>query len=528
LASVIAVTLADLFCEHCLCRLLRVVIVDTGHSQFRASKDSKMALNRYTWTTAALAAAALMGCDSLSMNSGYNSSGTGSSVSSVSSDQLALNKSSGWVKTSQDSLSTFAADVDGGSYTLTRSKILSGTAVDAAQIRPEEFINYFEPGYEIPTESVFGVSLEVAPSLWRSNLHVLRVGIQGRVDSAAIRAPWNVTFLVDLSGSMEYNLPLVKSILNTMVDNMRTGDILSIAAFDATPYTILEPTSLGDGSLKKDDIRKLIAGMSADNSTNMEDGIVLGYQLNDKRKLPINNRVVVISDGGFNVGITSASGLLGLVNQHIATGTTISTLGVGVDSQGETEMEALADKGNGNYFYIDTDAEAMRVVGTKLGSTMTLIARDLKIQVAFNSDRVESYRLIGYENRTIKDEDFSTPTTDGGEIGSGHHVTALYELKLKAGTGSLGEVRLRYKDADPTLTNNNYATRTISNSYVVETAAGASQRMQFTECVAEFAERLRNSPWASTSYPQIYTKVQQVYNSADTADVGFVDLARRK
>jgi Ca-activated chloride channel family protein len=209
-------------------------------------------------------------------------------------------------------------------------------------------------------------------------------------------------------------------------------------------------------------------------------------------------------------------------------GTTISTLGVGVDSQGETEMETLADKGNGNYFYIDTEAEALRVVGTKLGSTMTLIARDLKIQVAFNSDRVESYRLIGYENRTIKDEDFSTPTTDGGEIGSGHHVTALYELKLKPGTGALGEVRLRYKDADPTLSNNNYTTRTISNAYVAESSTAASQRLQFTECVAEFAERLRNSQWASTPYAQIYSKAQQVYNPADTADVGFVNLVRMK
>ncbi len=487
-----------------------------------------MAMRRFVLAAAGLAALAMVGCDSLSMNSGYNSSGTGTSVSSSDPSKLALNKYTGWVTTTQDSLSTFGADVDGGSYTLSRSRILSGLTVDATQVRPEEFINYFAQDYDIPTESVFGVSLEVAPSLWRPGVHVLRVGVQGREDSAAIRMPWNVTFLVDLSGSMEGQLPLVKSILNTMVDNMRSGDILSIAAFDSEPYTILEPVSLGDGSLDKAGIRKLIAGMSADNSTNMEDGIALGYKLNDKRRQQANNRVVVISDGGFNVGITSANGLLALVNQHIQMGTTITTLGVGVDSQGETEMETLADKGDGNYFYIDTEAEARSVVGTKLGSTMTLIARDLKIQVAFSSERVESYRLIGYENRDIKDEDFSTPSTDGGEIGSGHHVTALYELKLKPGTAPLGEVRLRYKDADRSNGANNYTTRAISNSYVVESATAATPRLQFTQCVSEFAERLRNSSWASTSYAQIYSNALRVYNPADTAEVGFLNLVALK
>jgi len=483
-----------------------------------------MAMKRFALAVAGLAALAMVGCDGLSMNSGFNSSGTGSSVSGKSG----LNKYSGWVKTNQDSLSTFGADVDGGSYTLARGRILSRLSVDATQIRPEEFINYFAQDYDVPKESVFGISLEAAPSLWRSGVHVLRVGVQGRVDSAAIRLPWNVTFLVDLSGSMSSQLPLVKSILNTMVDNMRSGDILSIAAFDAKPYTILEPASLGGSGPDKAEIRKRIAGMTADNSTNMEDGIALGYQLNDRNHLQANNRVVVISDGGFNVGITSANGLLALVNQHIQKGTTITTLGVGADSQGAAEMETLADKGDGNYFYIDSEAEARSVVGTKLGSTMTLIARDLKIQVAFSSERVESYRLIGYENRDIKDDEFSTPSTDGGEIGSGHHVTALYELKLKLGTGALGEVRLRYKDADGSNGINHYTTRTIANSYVAESATAATPRLQFTQCVSEFAERLRNSPWASTSYAQIYSNASKVYNPADTADVGFLNLVAIK
>jgi len=417
----------------------------------------------------------------------------------------------GWIRTGADSLSTFGADVDEGSYTFARRKILEGTLPDSASIRPEEFINYFDPRMEAPVSDVFGIHTEIAPSLWRGDsLHVLRVGIQARRDTDAESRPWNLTFLVDVSGSMDTRMDFVKEILGLVVDGMRPEDILSIAAYDETPRTILEPVTIGERG--KDEIKALIANLAADGSTNMAAGMKLGYELNDKRRLAGGtNRVVVVSDGDANVGETDADGILTLIKTHTDAGTTISTLGVGSGNYNAEIMEQLADRGNGNYHYLDSPQEAKRVLQMKLMGTMVLVARDLKIQVAFRSDRVERYRLIGYENRAIADAEFQEDTTDGGEIGSGHHVTALYELRLKPeSSGDIGEVRLRYHT--PTGAEEILRSRTFGQADLVATSGAASRRFQFLQGVAEFAERLRHSPWAGASW----TSVRAVVDS--TAD----------
>jgi Ca-activated chloride channel family protein len=433
---------------------------------------------------------------------------------------------SGWVAAGSDSLSTFGADVDEGSYTFARSKILQGYLPDSASIRPEEFINYFDPRYEAPTDDVFGIHAEVAPSLWRGDsLHVMRVGIQARRDTEAESKPWNLTFLVDVSGSMAPRMAFVKEILNMVVDGMRPGDILSIAAYDYEPRTILEPTTLADRD--KAGIKALIAALEADGSTNMAAGMVRGYELNDKMRLAGgNNRVVVVSDGDANVGETDADGILTLIRQHTEAGTTISTLGVGEGNYNADMMESLADRGDGNYHYLDSRLEAERVLKSKLMGTMVLVARDLKIQVAFRPERVERYRLIGYENRAIADGDFEQDTTDAGEIGSGHHVTALYELRLKpGGSGDIATVRLRYHT--PAGAEEVFRSRSVGAFELVSTAQAASRRFQFLQGVAEFAERLRRSPWAGAPWTDLRAVVDSTADATVPEEAEILGLLRR-
>jgi len=428
----------------------------------------------------------------------------------------------GWIDPAEDSLSTFGADVDNGSYTFVRRKLREDGPIDSTAVRPEEFINYFRQDYRNPSSSVFGIELEAAPSLWRGDsLHVLRVGIQGKIDSATAKAPWNLTFLVDVSGSMASRMDFVKEILHILVDNMRESDILSIGLYDYNPRTLLEPVMLKDKD--KASIKAIISDLKADGSTNMAAGMRLGYQLNDKRKIAGGiNRVVVVSDGDANVGTTDADGILSLIKEHTEAGTTITTLGVGSGNYNAEMMESLADRGDGNYYYLDSKIEAERVLGIKLAQTMTLIARDLKIQVAFDPKQVSRYRLIGYENRAISDSDFTKDTTDGGEIGSGHTVTALYELALKSGDGALGEVRLRYKSADGA--SNLVQTAAIARSKVGTSASSASKRFRFSECVAEFAERLRRSPWSNAPYSSILEQARDAHDPTDSADVEFLRL----
>lgn len=473
------------------------------------------------------------GCDGNFADNGNNSYSGGNTYQTSSPEDWSPGTekhpsvpTSGWVVAGADSLSTFGADVDEGSYTFARRKILEGSLPDSASIRPEEFINYFDPRYDPPATDIFAIHSEVAPSLWRGDsLHVMRVGVQARRDTAAESRPWNLTFLVDVSGSMSPRMEFVKEILNLVVDGMRPGDILSIAAYDYTPRTILEPTTLADRD--KAGIKSLIAGLAADGSTNMAAGMVRGYELNDKMRIAGgNNRVVVVSDGDANVGETDADGILTLIRQHTDAGTTISTLGVGSGNYNAEMMESLADRGDGNYHYLDSQREAERVLKLKLMGTMVLVARDLKIQVAFRPERVERYRLIGYENRAIADEDFEKDTTDAGEIGSGHHVTALYELRLKpGGTGDIADVRLRYHT--PAGAEEVFRSRTVRSSEMVASARAASRRFQFIQGVAEFAERLRRSPWAGAPWTDLRAVVDSTADATIPEEAEILGLLRK-
>ncbi len=431
----------------------------------------------------------------------------------------------GFVYTADDNLSTFGADVDAGSYTFGRKKINEGWLPPAESVRVEEYINYFRQNYEAPTNDPFAVMIDGAPSPFRSDsLHLLRIGLQSRL-STAEDIPWNLTFLVDISGSMTSRLELVKESLYILVDNMRIGDQISICTYAGRVGTVLMPTSLQGNDAEA--IKNIISDLQAGGSTAMASGLQNAYSVNSSALLGQGvNRVIVCSDGDANVGATSTQSILELISDYVDQGITLSTLGFGQGNYNDYLMEQLADQGNGNYYYIDTLDEAERLFTEELSALMEIVAKDVKIQVEFNAAAVERYRLIGYENRNIEDEDFENDSTDAGEIGAGHRVTALYELELKNNSpDQIGTVHLRYKlpDGDTDIA----FERFISSSDLTSNFYQASARFRFTAGVAEFAEILRESPHVNTTLSMVENLVSNSLVASDERDVELLELIRK-
>ena len=409
--------------------------------------------------------------------------------------------------TRQDPLSTFAIDVDTASYTRARSNLNSQALPYASEVRVEEFINYFDYEYPNPKEGAFGVNLEAAPSPFSTekNRYLVRVGVQGKRVLDKDRKPTHLTFLVDVSGSMNaYNkLPMAKQALETLVDNLGASDTVSLVTYAGDTSVILASTSARNGRKIKQAIRSL----STRGGTDMGIGMQLAYEQASKSHEPgHNSRVVVISDGDANIGNTSHNAILQTIEGYIADGITMSTIGVGMGSYNDTMMEQLANKGNGNYYYIDSQTEANKLFSEKLTSTLEVIAKDVKIQVEFNPDAVSQYRLIGYENRDIADRDFRNDAVDAGEIGAGHSVTALYEIvRVDDATDLLATVRIRHKDPeDERPTEYSYP---LTRGNVYSQLADASKSFQFATAVATFAELLRNSPYAKHVSYELVTEI---------------------
>ncbi|MFC1483494.1 von Willebrand factor type A domain-containing protein [Candidatus Neomarinimicrobiota bacterium] len=432
----------------------------------------------------------------------------------------------GFVYTEEDNLSTFGIDVDNGSYTFGRKKINEGYLPPMESVRVEEYINYFRQDFEPPLEEPFSVIVDGAPSPFRGDsLHILRIGIQGREVSMDERKPWNLTFLVDISGSMTSRLDLVKESLYILVDQMQEGDQISVCTYAGGVSTVLMPTTLPEND--QDGIKGILSDLKAGGSTAMASGIQNAYNVNLSGFIAEGvNRVIVCSDGDANVGPTSHEEILELITSYVEEGVTLSALGFGQGNYNDYMMEQLADQGNGNYYYIDSLAEAERLFTEELTGVMEVIAKDVKIQVEFNSDAVIRYRLIGYENRDIADEDFEDEETDAGEIGAGHRVTALYEVELN-GTGAwdLLTVHLRYKlpdgDSDIPLDVN------VTQEVLADTFWEAGERFQFTVGVAEFAEILRGSPYVTSSLEDVEQIVSQALWDGDDRDVEFLGLIRK-
>jgi Ca-activated chloride channel family protein len=325
-------------------------------------------------------------------------------------------------------LSTFSIDVDTASYANVRRFIQSGQLPPSDAVRTEEFINYFKYQYPVQTEKPFTLSYEAAPAPLDAGKVLLKLGIKSR-DALPNERGWNLVFLIDVSGSMSdsHKLPLLKRTLPILVQKMRPQDRISIVTYAGNAGVALEPTS-GNEKFR---IENAIQNLAAGGSTYGSGGIAVAYDLAQRYFVAGGvNRVVLATDGDFNVGVTSQQDLVRLIEEKRRSGVTLTTIGVGQGNLKDGMMEQLANKGNGNYFYFDSFKEARKVLETDLVANMEVVAKDVKLQVEFNPQQVAQYRLVGYDNRRLQKQDFNNDAVDAGEIGNGHTVTALYELVL--------------------------------------------------------------------------------------------------
>lgn len=398
-----------------------------------------------------------------------------------------------FVDPAEDPLSTFSVDVDTASFTIARRKITEGRLPPFQAVRVEEFLNYFDYDYTAPAQGDFAVHTAAAPNPFASGHHVLRVGIQGRRVAPQDRKPVHLVYLVDTSGSMHSadKIGLAQKSLKMLTNSLRPGDTVALCTYAGSVREVLPPT----GVEHKGRILSAIADLQAGGSTAMESGLALAYDLAARTFVAGHeNRVVVLSDGDANVGAASHEEILATIEKQRAKGITLSTVGFGMGNYKDTMMEQLADRGDGNYTYIDSPEQARRVFSEQAGSMLEVIARDVKIQVAFDPEVVEKYRLVGYENRDIADEDFRDDSVDAGEIGAGHAVTAIYDVVLKDTERSPLEVRLRHEVGvgQPA----QESTFAMAPSTIATSFAAAPTSLRFATAVMGFAERLRESPHA--------------------------------
>ncbi|NQD94953.1 VWA domain-containing protein [Pseudomonas sp. CrR25] len=412
-------------------------------------------------------------------------------------------------------VSTFSIDVDTGSYANVRRFLNQGQLPPAEAVRLEELVNYFPYAYPQPEGAVpFGVATELALTPWNPESRLLRIAIKAADQSVAALPPANLVFLVDVSGSMDRRegLPLVQSTLKLLVEQLRAEDRVSLVVYAGESQVVLEPTA-GNEKAK---IRAAIEQLRAGGSTAGESGIQLAYQQAQKGFVDGGiNRILLATDGDFNVGISDFDALKALAADKRKTGISLTTLGFGTGNYNERLMEQLADAGDGNYAYIDNLREARKVLVDQLSSTLAVVAKDVKIQVEFNPAQVSEYRLLGYENRALRREDFSNDKVDAGEIGAGHSVTALYEivpvghqgwlepLRYRPGDkataaapgkqGELAWLRIRYKA--PSQQRSRLLERAIQAAPSVPAIAEASEDLRFAAAVAAFAQQLKGGSY---------------------------------
>jgi Ca-activated chloride channel family protein len=401
---------------------------------------------------------------------------------------------------SKDRFSTFAIDVDTASYAIARRKIMNGQLPPKASVRVEEFVNYFRYDYAGPTGDLpFAVQMDAAPSPFHGKRHLLRVGVQARKLSIAERKPANLVFLVDVSGSMNSpdKLPLAKRALRVMLDNLKDGDTVALVTYAGNTRVVLPPTDVA----QRGRIASALEELNASGSTAMSSGLELAYDLAGKNLRPgAVSRVIVLSDGDANVGNTSHDQILDAIAAQVKEGVTLSTIGLGMGNYKDTMMEQLANKGNGNYYYIDGISQAKRVFQEQLGGTLEVVAKDVKIQVEMDPSVVKSYRLVGYENRDIADDDFRDDKVDAGEIGAGHSVTAIYEVELAGATPAslsrLATVRIRHKA--PRGSKASEHAFSFDADRLAPSFEAASADFRFAVAAMATAEVLRGSPHATT------------------------------
>ncbi|TXD34049.1 DUF3520 domain-containing protein [Lujinxingia vulgaris] len=433
-----------------------------------------------------------------------------------------------FVDTAEENTSTFSVDVNTASYTYTRGQLQNGQLPQPEQVRIEEFINFFRFDYPEPLDDQrFSINMEIAPSYFapedvENERHLLRIGLRAADVSIEEMKPSNLVFLVDVSGSMssDNRLPLAQRAMHTMLNHLRPQDSVAIQTYAGGTGTVLPPTA-GD---QTETIADAIDSMASGGSTNGEAGLIAAYNLAEDAFIEGgNNRVIIISDGDFNVGRTGES-LVDLVREYRDRNITITTVGVGM-SYNDATMEALARDANGNYLYLDTVAEARRAFGEELPSTLEIIAADVKIQVEFNPDSVARYRLVGYEKRLLDNEDFEDDARDAADVGPGHTVTALYEIELTDADDDLvlSEVRIRHK---PELGAESIeAIQQIKRSQVLDNFEEASANFRFATAVAEFAAILKKSEFShGARFADVHAIAQAAADTENPHHQEFLEL----
>lgn len=434
----------------------------------------------------------------------------------------------------KDPLSTFSIDVDEASYSNVRRFINNGQQPEKDAVRIEELINYFDYDYAQPSsEYPFSITTEISTAPWNEKHKLVHIGLQGRTIATENLPPSNLVFLIDVSGSMSdvNKLPLLKSSFKMLVNELRPHDYVSIVVYAGAAGLVLEPTS----GKEKQKIVAALDNLQAGGSTAGGAGIHLAYSVAEQHfKKEGNNRVILATDGDFNVGASSNESMEKLIEDKRKSGVFLTVLGFGMGNYKDSKMEILADKGNGNYAYIDNITEAKKVLVNEFGGTLFTIAKDVKLQIEFNPAKVSAYRLIGYENRMLKSEDFNNDRKDAGELGSGHSVTALYEIipvgvksdffaidelkyqkteisKVATQTDEIMTVKFRYKQPDGE--NSKLIVHPLKDKQVV--LSSTSENFRWSAAVAAFGMLLRESEYVNQ---YSYDKVVQLAKSAKGGD----------
>ena len=448
-------------------------------------------------------------------------------------DRIAENP---FLKATDNPLSTFSIDVDAASYSNIRRMLNYNQLPPAGAVRIEEMINYFAYNYPQPTgPDPFSINTEIAACPWNETHRIVSIGLQGKKLATENLPPSNLTFLIDVSGSMENEdkLPLVKASLGLLTDQLREQDRVSIVVYAGNAGLVLPPTAGANKTVIKGALEKLEAG----GSTAGGEGIQLAYKIAKENFIAKgNNRVILCTDGDFNVGLSSDDALERLIEEERKSGIFLTVLGYGMGNYQDAKMQKLADKGNGNHAYIDNLNEAKKVLVNEFGGTLFTIAKDVKLQIEFNPTKVQGYRLIGYENRMLAKEDFNNDKKDAGELGSGHTVTALYEIipiGVKSGeldsvdalryqrplqqkealvfTGELMNIKLRYKQPAGEVSKLLQHPVTDNNTSI----DASSENLRFAAAVAQFGMLLRNSAYKANSS---YSRIEQLARNASQHD----------
>ncbi len=406
-----------------------------------------------------------------------------------------------FVVTADDPLSTFALDVDTSSWTQTMRWLEAGERPPAGIVRPEEFVNWFDYGYEQPEEGWASSVDGIVTTPWNEDTALLRIGLVTAALDPVDRPDATLTFVVDTSGSMEGTpLDTVKQALTLLVDQLRPTDRIGLVEYGSRARTLLEPTPLSEAAT----VRASIDALQSNGSTNVGEGLQVGYGLAQRNLTPGGiDMVVLASDGVANTGTTDADGILGLIDDGVSSG--IDLLALGVDERGFNDdlMEQLSNRGNGTTYYLRGPQDAERLFVDELEQTLVVAARDSKVQVAFDPDIVRRHRLIGYDNRAVADEDFRNDAVDAGEVGVGHEVTALYEVELvadAAGDDLIGTLQLRWQDPFEGRVREAARDLTVGELEPDETTGFGTAVQAVT-----LAEVLRGSPYVDVSLDSLAT-----------------------